>query len=283
MNGPRYDPAQTASFYDAYGEWEWTRFEDGRTSAVSFHVHRHSLERFIRSGDVVMDAGAGPGRFTIELARLGARVVVLDISAGQLEINRAKVGEAGVEASVLERVVGDIVDLGRFASASLDAVVCYGGPLSYVMDRAPDALAELLRVTRPGGHVLLSVMSLVGSASLGLARVIEDAKQYGFDRTEEVMRTGNLPSTFSRGHLLMHLFRWSELRDLLERFPCTVVAASAASIGQPQDHELFAALTPDEQAALIRWEIDLGAEPGAIASGAHMIAVVRKDGPDAAR
>lgn len=119
-------------------------------------------------------------------------------------------------------------------------------------------------------------MSLVGSASLGLAQVVEDAKEFGFEATDEIIRTGNLPSTFSRGHLPMHLYRWSELRDLLERHPSRIVAASAASIGVPQDHELFGSLTADEQAALIRWEVELAAEPGAISGGAHMIAVVEK-------
>ena len=51
-----------------------------------------------------------------------------------------------------------------------DAVVCYGGPLSYVMERSDDAFAELLRVTRPDGYVLASVMSLAGAARIFLFR-----------------------------------------------------------------------------------------------------------------
>jgi hypothetical protein len=36
-----YDPGAAASFYDTYGEREWTRFDDGRTGLVSFEIHRH--------------------------------------------------------------------------------------------------------------------------------------------------------------------------------------------------------------------------------------------------
>lgn len=273
-----YDPKAAARFYDAYGELEWTRFADGRTSAISFYVHRHYLERFVRQGELVLDAGAGPGRFTIELARLGARVVVADLSPGQLALNRVKVDEAGFAANVVDRVVADIVDLGQFSDASFDAVVCFGGPLSYVMERADGAVAELLRVTKPGGRLLLSVMSLVGAASLNLAQVVDDAKRLGFAATDDIIRTGNLPSPLSGGHLVMHMFRWSELRHLLERHPCTIVAASAASIGVPQDQAIVESLGADQLDALVRWEIDLGAEPGAISSGAHMIAVVQKNG-----
>lgn len=50
-----------------------------------------------------------------------------------------------------------------FDDGSFDVTVCYGGPISYAVDRTEDAIAELARVTRPGGHVLVSVMSLVGA------------------------------------------------------------------------------------------------------------------------
>ena len=43
---------------------------------------------------------------------------------------------------------------------SFDAVVAYGGPLSYVFERLPRALAEVLRVLKPHGLFLTSAMCL---------------------------------------------------------------------------------------------------------------------------
>ena len=77
-------------------------------------MHRRYLDQYIHAGDHVLDVGAGPGRFTIELARLGATITVADISPRQLELNRAKVREAGYEASVVDRVLVDVADLSRF-------------------------------------------------------------------------------------------------------------------------------------------------------------------------
>src|SRR5215208_2873068 len=119
----RYDAKRAAAFYDEYGEREWTRFEDGRTGLVSFEVHRHYLERYVCAGDRVLDVGAGPGRFTIELARLGADVTVADISPGQLELNRVHTEEAGI--AVRDRVVADVCDLSHFGDEAFDVVVCY--------------------------------------------------------------------------------------------------------------------------------------------------------------
>ena len=64
-----YDPERTATFYDEYGDREWRRFEDGPNTRASLEVHMHYLRRFVRKGDRVLGAGAGPRRFTIELAR----------------------------------------------------------------------------------------------------------------------------------------------------------------------------------------------------------------------
>ena len=56
----RYDARAAAAFYDEYAEREWSRFEDGRSGLVSFEIHRHYVERFVRPGDRVLDVGAGP-------------------------------------------------------------------------------------------------------------------------------------------------------------------------------------------------------------------------------
>jgi ubiquinone/menaquinone biosynthesis C-methylase UbiE len=263
-----WDAARAAAFYDDYGECEWKRFEDGRTSRVSLEVHLEYLRRYVRSGDRVLDAGAGPGRFTIELARLGAEVVPLDLSPRQLELNRERVATAGLEDSVRDGVVGDITDLSQFEDQWFDHVVCFGGPLSYVVDRADDAVAELVRVTRTGGHVLVSAMCLVGAIVHWRDAVLELAERDGSARTEEIVRTGVLPQAPDYGHLEMKLFRWRELESLLSRHG-TIVSASAAGL-------LGRAPEPTD-ALLTRLEIELAAEPGALDCAPHVLAVLRKD------
>jgi ubiquinone/menaquinone biosynthesis C-methylase UbiE len=265
-----YERDHAAAFFDEYGEREWTRFEDGRTPPQSVAVHLEHLRRFVKQGDRVLDVGAGPGRFTIELAELGAEVVVADISPQQLEQNRRRLAEAGLEDHVLERVLADVTDLSQFEDASFDAVVCYGGPLSYVVDRAEEGVAELLRVTRPGGHVLLSVMSLIGTVVHFTEMLLDLVRRDGVEPNEAIVRTGLLPQGEGYGHLPMKLYRWSELETLLSRHG-TIVAASAAG--------LLPALYPKEpelREFVDRVELELASEPGALSCGQHLLAVVRK-------
>lgn len=266
-----WDPQRAASFYDDYGEREWTRFEEGRTPAPSLDVHLDRLRRFVAAGDRVLEVGAGPGRFTIELARRGAEVTVSDLSPRQLELNREHVETEGLEERVAERVQADVLDLSRWDDGSFDATVCFGGPLSYVVGRAEEGIAELVRVTRPGGHVLVSVMSVAGTVLHFLPMLLDLVRRDGVAKNEAIVRTGLLPDEPDYGHLAMKLFRWSELEALLTPHGTIVEACAAGLLPSVETDE------PELREFLSRVELELAGEPGAVSCGQHILAVLQRD------
>ena len=271
-----YDAAHIASFFDAYGEREWNRFDLEPLERVNLHIHQHYLGRFVEPHMHVLDAGAGPGRFTIDVAQLGAKVTALDLSAGQLAQHRQRLGEAGLEHAVVARVQGDVTDLSRFNDASFDLTVCYGGPVSYAMDRADDAVRELLRVTKPGGYVLLSVMSKVGATRIFLPGVLALYAQHP-ELVENVLKTGVLPKSLNDGHA-MKMYSWADLEALLARHPCEVVSASAANHLSTTHPEAVSAASADPEmwGRLLEWELELCAEPGNLDGGTHILSVLRR-------
>jgi ubiquinone/menaquinone biosynthesis C-methylase UbiE len=276
VTSPPYDRRSIAGIFDTYAEAEWDRHDATPAGRVSFHIHRHYLERYVRAGDRVLEVGAGPGRFMIELARLGAGIVVTDISPRQLELNASHTTAAGVDDRVRERVLADVLDLSRFDDGMFDAVVCYGGPLSWVLDQRDRALDELLRVTAPGGHVLLSVMSRHGSLRAFLPVAEEEIDEFGVQEMQDIVDTGYLPDHHSTLGP-MHLFTWDEVSSLLARHACALVAASASSflsIGNDETCERWL----DDAAMWERflgWEVAVCAQPGALDGGTHIIAVIR--------
>ncbi|WP_409328695.1 demethylmenaquinone methyltransferase [Trujillonella humicola] len=100
-----------------------------------------------RPGETVLDVAAGTAVSTVELAAGGATAIACDFSQGML---RAGAGRP------VPKVAGDAMAL-PLADASVDSVVISFG-LRNVAD--PDAaLREFLRVTRPGGTLVVCEFS----------------------------------------------------------------------------------------------------------------------------
>jgi demethylmenaquinone methyltransferase/2-methoxy-6-polyprenyl-1,4-benzoquinol methylase len=102
-----------------------------------------------RPGEAVLDLAAGTGTSTEPFADAGARAVACDFSLGMLRVGARRRPD-------LAFVAGDATRL-PFADASFDAVTISFG-LRNVVDPAA-GLRELLRVTRPGGRLVVCEFS----------------------------------------------------------------------------------------------------------------------------
>ncbi len=271
----RYDPGWVRSHYDDYAEKEWERWDRDLVQKVKFHVHLHYLQRHVRSGDRVLEVGAGAGRFTRELAGLCRSITVADISPVQLDLNRAKAREFGFEEAVEAWVECDVCDLRpHFADGAFDAVVCYGGPLSYVFERRDDAARELLRVVAPGGAVLVSVMGLWGTVHEFLPGVMAVDRR----ANRRIVATGDLTPELVPASQRCHMFRAAELRECLERAGASVEAVSASNCLSTCWNERLPewAAEPDLWGELLAMEVEACRESGCLDVGSHIIAVCRR-------
>ena len=273
-----YDADYTRLFYDAYGNIEWDRLEAtayGRLKAV---IHTDFIQRYVESGQRVLDAGCGPGRFTIAAAEQGARVTALDISDGQLQLAEERIREAGALEMVDGFIPGDITDLSVFPDGRFDAVICYGGALSYVCERRHEAASELVRVVRPGGIILISVMSRYGASANLVHRanmpILRDSE--GWD-VWGVVESGDLPGfpsvQVNMQHPPMHMFTSEELRDFLPG--CDVLELAGSNVTAYEGSAAIEEVSDDPQAweTAVRLERELSRRPGLVDSGSHIIMV----------
>ena len=275
----KYDPEWIANFYDEYGEREWLRLMDAPIDRVSYLVHSYYLREFIKQGSRVLEIGAGPGRFTKVLAELECRVVVGDISRVQLELHRKYAAVEGFSDCVESRLEMDVSDLSAIESSSFDAVVCYGGPLSYVFERAETALRERYRCSRvcsSSGYVLASVMALWG----GFHRHLHSILKLPMGSTRKPIRTGDLiPENWVKAKHFCHLFRSQELKRLLEKSDLKIVSMSACNCLSVNYDDMLSDFEPDseEWAELVEMEIEASKEPGCLDVGTHIIAVAQPE------
>ncbi len=133
---------------------EQLQFDDKRSRAVEqtyatrdiVEQRRATLEALaLRAGERVIDVGCGPGSLCAEMAAAGASVVGVDPSPAML-------GLAEQRGSAVELFRGDALSL-PVEDADFDAAVSTQ-VYEYVAD-IDGALAEVRRVLRPGGRLLI--------------------------------------------------------------------------------------------------------------------------------
>ena len=134
------------------------RYTHGHSAPVlSAHSRRGATDSaayllpHLSAGMDLLDVGCGPASITADLAERVApgRVVGLDAAAGALEAARKTLRERGLSEQV-ELTSGDVMAL-PFEDASFDVVHAHQ-VLQHLADPV-GALAEMRRVTRPGGIV----------------------------------------------------------------------------------------------------------------------------------
>ena len=107
------------------------------------------FSRYVPKAARVLDAGAGTGLVGQLLAELGYKdITAMDLSQGMLEEAR----KTGVYQAYHRMVMGETLD---YETDAFDAVVSVG---VLTVGHAPaGSLDELIRITKPGGHIVFSL------------------------------------------------------------------------------------------------------------------------------
>jgi SAM-dependent methyltransferase len=273
MDGKRQDRSSVERYFDDLAQREWDRLEATIAGRVSFEIHRRFLARFVEPGMRVLELGAGPGRFTIELVGMGAQVFVSDISQVQLELNARYVAEAGCEGGVVDRRRLDVCDLSNVASQSFDLVLAYGGVLGYVFDQAPLALAEMLRVARHGAPLVASVVSPAGVLRQSLRFFSPTIEALGLETFERFLNSKDLRLLTAAGAHPCQMLGLADIEAMVGAAGAEVVAASASNWLSMERADVVEQLEgcPDLWVRFLDWEERLCAQPGAAEGGTHLL------------
>ena len=108
--------------------------------------------------EAILDIATGTGDLAIALARAaeGATVTGVDLSEGMIEVGRRKVAEAGLSDRV-KLSPADALAL-PFADNSFDVITVAFGVRNF--EHLAEGYAEMLRVLRPGGRLVILELSL---------------------------------------------------------------------------------------------------------------------------
>jgi predicted TPR repeat methyltransferase len=143
-------PDDARALYDEWAEHYDTDLADPSQDYVAPAIAADTVVRVAGTDVTVLDAGCGTGLAGAALAERGVGVVDgVDLSPGMLERARATGAYRSLEPADLTRPLATRDD-------GYDVVVCVGTLTHGHV--GPGALGEFVRVTRPGGHVVATVL-----------------------------------------------------------------------------------------------------------------------------
>ncbi len=140
------------AYYNSYDE-------DGRLLSRHGQVEYLTTMKYIReslAGVVepnILEVGAGTGRYSVTLAKQGYRMTAVELIQHNLELLKAKLD--GSEP--LTAMQGNAMDLSALPDDAYDLTMLLG-PMYHLYTREDKckALAEAVRVTKPGGYILVA-------------------------------------------------------------------------------------------------------------------------------
>ena len=208
--------------------WEkgdFTRIATSMRESGEHLVHRLGITQGLK----VLDLGCGDGTTAVPAARLGAEVVGVDIASNLVEAGNRRAKEDGLTNLSFQE--GDASDLGDLDDQTFDLVVSIFGAM--FAPRPFDVAKEMVRVTRPGGRIVMGNW-IPGDPTL-VAQILKISSSYSPPPPEGFVS----PMT------------WGIVDDVVERFGAAGVPEAKISCA-PDTFVFNAPVSPSEFVSLFR-------------------------------
>ena len=161
----------------------------------------------IRSGMKVLDLGCGDGTTAIPAAKLGAEVLGVDIASNLVAAGNRRAQEQRIANIRFQE--GDASDLAGLDDDSFDLVVSIFGAM--FAPRPFDVAKEMVRVTRPGGRIVMG--NWIPNDPTLVAQILKISSAYSPPPPEGFISP----------------MRWGVEADVIERFEAAGVARDRVS------------------------------------------------------
>jgi len=269
--------SETDPVFDHLGNFYATRCnEDERLSS------RHGLVEFLTTMryvdhylDLVPEAhvieiGAGTGRYSRTIADMGYKVVAVELIPANIEVFRQNIKPT----QAINITQGNALDLSMFADNIFDITLLLG-PLYHLYTDTDkrQAIAEALRVTKPGGIVFAAYcLSEASIARSGFGRNRFDVKEY--------MQRGLIdPITFattSRPEEIFELVRKEDIDRIMGHFAVEKLHYVATDLFTPWISEAVDAMDDETFALYLRYHFAVCERADIAGAGFHSLDIFRK-------
>ncbi len=136
-----------ANYYDEWYETKMGYYVDKVETECALNLFK------VKKGMKILDVGCGTGNFSIKLARMGCKVVGIDISEEMLEVAKEKAEKEDLD---IEFYNMDVYDL-KFENEIFDGV--FSMAAFEFIEKPEIALGEIFRVVKKDEYILIGTIN----------------------------------------------------------------------------------------------------------------------------
>ena len=139
------------NYYNGYDEDG--RLENSRLGRVGYLTTRRYLDPLLTADSKIAEIGAGTGRYSVTLAKEGYDVTAVELVQHNLDTLKSKLdGNENIKT-----FLGNALDLNMLEDNTYDVTLLLG-PMYHLYSEEDKvtALKEAVRITKPGGHILVA-------------------------------------------------------------------------------------------------------------------------------
>ncbi|KKI90001.1 methyltransferase [Bacillus sp. SA1-12] len=146
--------SEIIKYYNQFDEW-------GRLDRepIEFQVNWHYIKKYMPKTGDVLDNGAGPGKYSMKLAKEGYNVTLADLTPRLVDIARSKAIDLNLTHKFKDFLVADARELSMLEDEQFDASLMLG-PMYHLQEEKNriKAVNELRRVIKKGGLIFVAFM-----------------------------------------------------------------------------------------------------------------------------
>lgn len=257
---------ELTQYYSAYDEDARLRSRHGM---VEFLTTMRYIERYLRPGMRILEIGAGTGRYSHTLARMGYAVDAVELVQHNIDIFREKT-QPGEQVTIRQ---GNATDLRMLESETYDITLLLG-PMYHLFTVAEQrkALSEAIRVTKTGGVVFAAYCG-------NEATMIQYCFQRGMLREKRYQDLVD-PVTFkatSDPTELFQLYRKEDIDALMADFPVTRLHYVGTDMATNYMRSEVDAMDDDFFQLYLRYHYVICERPDLVGASHHLLDVFRRE------
>jgi len=216
----------------------------------------------------ILEIGAGTGRYSVTLAKEGYRVTAVELIEHNLEILKSKLD--GTEP--IRALQGNALDLSFLPDNAYDLTMLLG-PMYHLYTREDklQALAEAVRVTKPGGYILVAYC-------MNEPTIIQYV--FGLNHLREVMELNMLTRDWhciSEPKDLFELVRTEDIASLDAEFPAERIKLVATDGATNYKREYIDTMDDDTFAQWMDFHFTTCERQDLIGASHHTLDILRKN------